>query len=185
MAALVQSTFAKPHTQLPKYHSPLLEYFLIKLREKDNTEFLQPLTSSCTHHHQGQSSNDVDDFRLKKLAAFQRKAVEHAFSFYSTCSIYEVENYAIIKSVLSLASSFGFQLEAPIPQWPSETGPKHRHPHHTTPPPPLPLPLPLILSQTRMLACIRCIQLTSQSQRLCQSSPTSAAEKGKSHFIIW
>ncbi|KAF4351362.1 hypothetical protein F8388_022737 [Cannabis sativa] len=73
----------------------------------------------------GQSSNDVDDFRLNKLAAFQRKALEHALSFpsverivYSTCSIHEVENEAIIKSVLSLASSFGFELEAPFPQWP-------------------------------------------------------------------
>uniref|UniRef100_A0A803PPZ8 SAM-dependent MTase RsmB/NOP-type domain-containing protein n=1 Tax=Cannabis sativa TaxID=3483 RepID=A0A803PPZ8_CANSA len=72
----------------------------------------------------GQSSNDVDDFRLNKLAAFQRKALEHALSFpsverivYSTCSIHEVENEAIIKSVLSLASSFGFELEAPFPQW--------------------------------------------------------------------
>ncbi|PON71731.1 RNA (C5-cytosine) methyltransferase [Parasponia andersonii] len=75
-------------------------------------------------HATGQSSNGVDEERLNKLAAFQRKALEHALSFpaverivYSTCSIHQTENEDVVKSVLPLAASYGFHLEAPFPQW--------------------------------------------------------------------
>ncbi|MCD7470756.1 putative 28S rRNA (cytosine-C(5))-methyltransferase [Datura stramonium] len=68
---------------------------------------------------------DSDVNRLEKLAAFQRKALEHALSFpaverivYSTCSINQVENEDVIKSVLPLASSYGFELTTIFPQWP-------------------------------------------------------------------
>lgn len=68
-------------------------------------------------------SRDRD--RLTKLAAFQKRALEHALSFpavvrvvYSTCSIHEIENEDVIKSVLLLAKSYGFQLATPFPQWP-------------------------------------------------------------------
>ncbi|KAL3361062.1 hypothetical protein AABB24_014129 [Solanum stoloniferum] len=69
------------------------------------------------------AESDVN--RLEKLAAFQRKALEHALSFpaverivYSTCSINQVENEDVIKSVLPLASSYGFELTTIFPQWP-------------------------------------------------------------------
>ncbi|XP_009617032.1 25S rRNA (cytosine-C(5))-methyltransferase NSUN5 [Nicotiana tomentosiformis] len=68
-------------------------------------------------------SSDVN--RLEKLAAFQKKALEHALSFpaverivYSTCSINQVENEDVINSVLPLASSYGFELTTVFPQWP-------------------------------------------------------------------
>ncbi|KAI5669655.1 hypothetical protein M9H77_19508 [Catharanthus roseus] len=63
--------------------------------------------------------------RLTKLAAFQKKALEHAFSFpaverivYSTCSLHQIENEDVIRSVLPLAASHGFQLSTIFPQWP-------------------------------------------------------------------
>ncbi|CAA6666197.1 unnamed protein product [Spirodela intermedia] len=63
--------------------------------------------------------------RVKKLAAFQRKALAHALSFpavervvYSTCSIFQAENEDVVCSVLPLASSLGFRLAAPFPEWP-------------------------------------------------------------------
>ncbi|XP_073116673.1 25S rRNA (cytosine-C(5))-methyltransferase NSUN5 isoform X2 [Elaeis guineensis] len=72
--------------------------------------------------------HDVDTAtsqRVKKLAAFQRKALAHALSFpdverlvYSTCSIYQTENEDVIKSVLPLARSLNFELATPFPQWP-------------------------------------------------------------------
>lgn len=72
------------------------------------------------------NSGDGDDVsRLIKLAAFQEKALIHALSFpaverlvYSTCSVHQIENEDVIKSVLPLAESYGFQLATPFPQWP-------------------------------------------------------------------
>ncbi|XP_015572976.1 25S rRNA (cytosine-C(5))-methyltransferase NSUN5 isoform X3 [Ricinus communis] len=62
--------------------------------------------------------------RLKKLAAFQKKALAHALSFpavervvYSTCSINQTENEDVIISILPIAASHGFQLVTPFPQW--------------------------------------------------------------------
>ncbi|KAK3041714.1 hypothetical protein RJ639_000638, partial [Escallonia herrerae] len=67
----------------------------------------------------------ADIHRLTKLAAFQKKALAHALSFpavekivYSTCSIHQIENEDVIKSLLPLAKSLGFQLATPFPQWP-------------------------------------------------------------------
>lgn len=37
---------------------------------------------------------------------------------YSTCSVHQIENEDVIKSVLPLAESYGFQLAMPFPQWP-------------------------------------------------------------------
>lgn len=72
----------------------------------------------------GRTGDAADEERLNKLAAFQKKALEHAFSFpavkrivYSTCSIHQTENEDVINSVLPLAMSCGFRLEAPLPQW--------------------------------------------------------------------
>ncbi|TKY74879.1 28S rRNA (cytosine-C(5))-methyltransferase [Spatholobus suberectus] len=62
--------------------------------------------------------------RLNKLATFQRKALQHALLFpaverivYSTCSINQIENEDVIKSVLPIAESYGFQLAKPFPEW--------------------------------------------------------------------
>uniref|UniRef100_A0A0A0L2U2 SAM-dependent MTase RsmB/NOP-type domain-containing protein n=1 Tax=Cucumis sativus TaxID=3659 RepID=A0A0A0L2U2_CUCSA len=74
-------------------------------------------------HAEGTISGD-DLERLNKLAAFQRKALAHAFSFpavekivYSTCSIHQIENEDVVQSVLPLAESRGFQLDTPFPRW--------------------------------------------------------------------
>lgn len=63
--------------------------------------------------------------RLRKLAAFQKKALEHALCFpaverivYSTCSIHQIENEDVVNSVLPFASTRGFQLATTFPQWP-------------------------------------------------------------------
>ncbi|THG20024.1 hypothetical protein TEA_008558 [Camellia sinensis var. sinensis] len=63
--------------------------------------------------------------RLRKLQAFQKKALAHALSFpavervvYSTCSIHQIENEDVIKAILPLAKSLGFQLATPFPKWP-------------------------------------------------------------------
>lgn len=73
----------------------------------------------------GHSTDASDMQRVKKLAAFQRRALAHALTFpsvervvYSTCSIYQTENEDVIKSVLPLATSLNFQLATPFPQWP-------------------------------------------------------------------
>ncbi|XP_068330671.1 25S rRNA (cytosine-C(5))-methyltransferase NSUN5 [Pyrus communis] len=72
----------------------------------------------------GQGADFASTERLNKLAAFQRKALAHALSFpevervvYSTCSVNQVENEDVVKSVLPLAASNGFQLETPFPKW--------------------------------------------------------------------
>lgn len=73
----------------------------------------------------GNHADVADTERLNKLSSFQKKALAHALSFpsvervvYSTCSIHQIENEDVIKSVLPLAMSFGFQLESPFPKWP-------------------------------------------------------------------
>ncbi|XP_028777336.1 probable 28S rRNA (cytosine-C(5))-methyltransferase isoform X2 [Neltuma alba] len=70
------------------------------------------------------AGQDFDMERLNKLASFQRKALQHAFSFpaverivYSTCSINQIENEDVIISVLPMAESYGFHLGTPFPQW--------------------------------------------------------------------
>ncbi|CAI0448368.1 unnamed protein product [Linum tenue] len=70
------------------------------------------------------STHDDDTERLNKLAGFQKKALIHALSFpsvekvvYSTCSVNRIENEDVVSSVLPLASSLGFELSTPFPQW--------------------------------------------------------------------
>ncbi|MFS7981406.1 putative 16S rRNA (cytosine(967)-C(5))-methyltransferase [Helianthus anomalus] len=70
------------------------------------------------------SGDGGDESRLVKLAAFQKKALIHALSFpsvervaYSTCSVHQIENEDVVKSVLPVAASYGFQLSTPFPQW--------------------------------------------------------------------
>ncbi|XP_020963657.1 probable 28S rRNA (cytosine-C(5))-methyltransferase [Arachis ipaensis] len=70
------------------------------------------------------AGQDTDMERLNKLAAFQRKALQHALSFpavekivYSTCSINQIENEDVIKSVLPIAESHGFELVNPFAEW--------------------------------------------------------------------
>ncbi|CAA0838040.1 S-adenosyl-L-methionine-dependent methyltransferases superfamily protein [Striga hermonthica] len=75
--------------------------------------------------HNAVNTDHADETRLQKLAGFQKKVLEHALSFpgverivYSTCSIHQTENEDVVKSVMELASSRGFRLETPFPQWP-------------------------------------------------------------------
>lgn len=75
--------------------------------------------------HNAGGTDLVDIKRLRKLASFQKKVLEHALSFpaverivYSTCSIHQIENEDLVNSVLPIASSYGFQLATTFPQWP-------------------------------------------------------------------
>uniref|UniRef100_A0A0E0IY86 SAM-dependent MTase RsmB/NOP-type domain-containing protein n=1 Tax=Oryza nivara TaxID=4536 RepID=A0A0E0IY86_ORYNI len=89
---------------------------------KERTKTLQN-----TIRRSGANSNQDDastSSRIRKLSAFQRKALSHALSFpsvervvYSTCSIHQAENEDVVSSVLPLASSLGFELATPFPQW--------------------------------------------------------------------
>ncbi|KAG4917458.1 hypothetical protein JHK85_055739 [Glycine max] len=70
------------------------------------------------------AGQDTDTERLNKLTTFQRKALQHALLFpaverivYSTCSINQIENDDVIKSVLPIAESNGFQLAKPFSEW--------------------------------------------------------------------
>ncbi|XP_065006351.1 25S rRNA (cytosine-C(5))-methyltransferase NSUN5-like isoform X3 [Musa acuminata AAA Group] len=76
-------------------------------------------------YKKGDDADACNSERVKKLAAFQRKALLHALSFpavervvYSTCSVHQTENEDVIKSVLPLATSLNFELATPFPQWP-------------------------------------------------------------------
>ncbi|KAI9555146.1 hypothetical protein GHT06_017661 [Daphnia sinensis] len=71
-------------------------------------------------------SEDKDnlELRLKRLSSLQSRLVEHAATFpsverivYSTCSIYEEENEAVVRQVLTKIGQ-SFQLEEALPWWP-------------------------------------------------------------------
>ncbi|KAK2640100.1 hypothetical protein Ddye_027895 [Dipteronia dyeriana] len=75
-------------------------------------------------HTAGHGADFNGSERLNKLAAFQKKALEHALSFpavervvYSTCSIDQIENEDVVQSLLPVAISYGFQLATPFPKW--------------------------------------------------------------------
>uniref|UniRef100_A0ACD5ZK27 Uncharacterized protein n=1 Tax=Avena sativa TaxID=4498 RepID=A0ACD5ZK27_AVESA len=85
-------------------------------------------TERLDHLLPSHSTDDQDDAgstaRIRKLSAFQRKVLSHALSFpsverlvYSTCSIHQAENEDVVSSVLPLATSLGFELATPFPQW--------------------------------------------------------------------
>ena len=71
-----------------------------------------------------QSIAQLSNERIEKLARFQEAAVRHALQLpalkrlvYSTCSVYEQENEAVIAAVLPEAESLGFRLVDPFPAW--------------------------------------------------------------------
>lgn len=62
--------------------------------------------------------------RIEKLASFQEAAVKHALLLpslqrlvYSTCSVHERENEAVVAAVLPEAKRLGFHLVDPFPGW--------------------------------------------------------------------
>lgn len=62
--------------------------------------------------------------RVQGLAAFQKRALEHALTFpsaarvvYSTCSVYLEENEGVVAAVLPTAEAAGFSLMHALPQW--------------------------------------------------------------------
>lgn len=63
--------------------------------------------------------------RVAGLVSFQTRALQHALSFpsavrvvYSTCSVYQEENEAVVSAVLPAAEAAGFSLMHALPQWP-------------------------------------------------------------------
>ena len=78
-------------------------------------------------HAAGRGNNgkrsEVD--RVERLARFQEAAVRHALTLpalqrlvYSTCSVHERENEAVVAAVLPHARELGFELVDPFPGWP-------------------------------------------------------------------
>lgn len=72
----------------------------------------------------GRTADFTETERLNKHVAFQKKALAHALSFpeverivYSTCSVNQIENEDVVKSVLPLAATCGFELGTPFPKW--------------------------------------------------------------------
>jgi hypothetical protein len=67
---------------------------------------------------------EAEKKRVQRLAAFQKRALEHALSFpaavrvvYSTCSVYVEENERVVAAVLPVAKAAGFSLAHALPQW--------------------------------------------------------------------
>ena len=65
------------------------------------------------------------DKRVDALAQFQLRALLHAFEFpaaerlsYSTCSVHEAENEAVVRAALPRAAELGWRLCAAMPEWP-------------------------------------------------------------------
>ncbi|OEL19254.1 putative 28S rRNA (cytosine-C(5))-methyltransferase [Dichanthelium oligosanthes] len=86
-----------------------------------STERLDYLLPSHSRDDQDDASTSS---RVMKLSAFQKKALSHALSFpsvervvYSTCSIHQAENEDVVNAILPLATSLGFELVTPFPQW--------------------------------------------------------------------
>ena len=59
------------------------------------------------------------------MLCMQTKALQHALTLpklqrlvYSTCSVHEVENELVVKTVLPSAQALGFELADPFPSWP-------------------------------------------------------------------
>ena len=76
----------------------------------------------ATVSQDGRSGSQAD--RIEKLASFQEAAVKHALLLpslqrlvYSTCSVHERENEAVVAAVLPNAKRLGFQLVNPFPEW--------------------------------------------------------------------
>ena len=65
------------------------------------------------------------DKRVDGLAQFQLRALLHAFEFpaaerlsYSTCSVHEAENEAVVRAALPRAAELGWRLCRAMPEWP-------------------------------------------------------------------
>ena len=72
----------------------------------------------------GQRKGRAQQDRLQRLAAFQEAALRHALTLpalqrlvYSTCSVHERENEAVVAAVLPEAAAQGFALVDPFPGW--------------------------------------------------------------------
>ena len=78
----------------------------------------------CDDNDDENEVDAADHDRVEKLAAFQKKALTHAFNFpevqrvsYSTCSVYEKENEEVVRDVMGAANERGFKLVHALPAW--------------------------------------------------------------------
>ncbi len=74
---------------------------------------------------EGSNGKRSEGDRIERLARFQEAVVLHALTLpalqrlvYSTCSVHERENEAVVAAVLPRARELGFELAAPFPGWP-------------------------------------------------------------------
>ncbi|KAK9907331.1 hypothetical protein WJX75_001613 [Coccomyxa subellipsoidea] len=72
----------------------------------------------------GDSGKRSEVDRVERLARFQEAAVRHALTLpalqrlvYSTCSVHERENEAVVAAVLPYTRELGFELVDPFPRW--------------------------------------------------------------------
>jgi len=81
--------------------------------------------SECFLFLAGTAAIAHTDERVEALASFQEAALRHALRFpaalrvaYSTCSLHEREDEAVVAAVLQEAGELGFGLVAALPAWP-------------------------------------------------------------------
>ncbi|KAK1264367.1 hypothetical protein QJS04_geneDACA022444 [Acorus gramineus] len=120
---VIHGDFLETNTEDPLYSN--IRAVLVDPSCSGSGTIAERLDHLLPSYIKGGHTSDVDAERVKKLAAFQRKALAHALSFpavervvYSTCSVFKEENEDVIKSVLPLAHFLNFELGTPFPRWP-------------------------------------------------------------------
>ena len=84
----------------------------------------QPQAEESQEKESSSHGRRSDEDRIERLARFQEAAVRHALTLpalqrlvYSTCSVHERENEAVVAAVLPHARQLGFDLVDPFPPW--------------------------------------------------------------------
>ena len=107
-----------------------MDHLLPSFARQGKPDNLQQASQVDGNGRKGDTSASQDDRsgaeadRIERLASFQEAAVKHALLLpslqrlvYSTCSVHERENEAVVAAVLPAAHRLGFHLVDPFPQW--------------------------------------------------------------------